>query len=70
MSTASKERLRASEKLMNEDKRTRNIVLTLVGLGLLAVLLYLVDSSGSTKLVQAGGLVRHLGRGGGESQSD
>ena len=53
MSTASKERLRASEKLMNEDKRTRNIVLTLLGLGLLAVLLYLVDTSGSTKLVQA-----------------
>ena len=53
MSTASKERLRASAKLMNEDKRTRNILLTLLGLGLLAVLLYLVDTSGSTKLVQA-----------------
>lgn len=47
------DRLQASRKLMNDDKRLRNILLTLLGLGLLALLLYFIDTSGSTKLEQA-----------------
>lgn len=38
---------------MTDDKRTRNIILTLVGIGIVAVGLYFVDSYGSTKLTQA-----------------
>lgn len=38
---------------MPDPKRNRNRILTILGLGVVALLLYLVDSSGSSKLVQA-----------------
>lgn len=38
---------------MDNDKRFRNVLLTLAGLGVLVTFLYFVDTSGSTKLRQA-----------------
>lgn len=38
---------------MPDPKRNRNRILTLLGIGLIALLLYFIDNSGSSKLVQA-----------------